>query len=77
MTGPGRVLWSRRATAQPSATGIPGCYRPLGADDGSMCYLAYTPDTQQDLLQDYPTCERCQAGCRAAQVYWTEKDFAK
>jgi hypothetical protein len=75
VTGPTRILWSRRATGQPSVSGIPMCYRPLGEEsDGSMCALAYAPADQQKLMASSPGCERCQAGCRAALLYYTHKD---
>lgn len=75
MTGPGRILWEHRATAQPSDHGIPACYRDLAEEsDGSMCALAYAPNDQQELLKRSAGCERCQAGCRAALLYYTHKD---
>lgn len=78
MTGPTRVLWGRRATAQPSEHGIPACYRDLAEEsDNSMCSLAYAPYDQQELLKKFPSCERCQAGCRAALLYYTHKDTAQ
>lgn len=73
MTGPARILWDRRPTAQPSSDGVPACYRDLADEpDGSMCALAYAPETQQDLLRRSPGCERCQAGCNAAALFWEE-----
>lgn len=75
MTGPARVLWGHRPTAQPSEHGIPACYRDLAEEsDGSMCALAYAPYDQQKLMASSPGCERCQAGCRAALLYYTHKD---
>jgi hypothetical protein len=56
-------------TGMRTATERPACYRVV--DDGHACAACATPDAQQDLLRVSPGCERCQAGVRAAWLYWT------
>jgi hypothetical protein len=70
MTGPYRLT---RPTAQPSSTGIPGCYRTDADDDGAACALCYSPDMQQTLLREFPTCTSCRAGQWAAKIYYADR----
>lgn len=69
MTGPYRLT---RSTGQPSATGIPLCYRADGDDDGAACALCYSPDMQQKLLREFPTCTGCVAGQWAAKLFYPD-----
>jgi hypothetical protein len=70
MTGPYRLT---RPTAQPSSTGIPGCYRTDADDDGAACALCYSPDTQQTLMRNFPSCSGCVAGQWAAKIYYAQR----
>lgn len=46
----------------------PACYRER--DDGHACANCATPDLQQQLLAHTPGCSGCEAGKRAAYLYW-------
>lgn len=73
MTGPARLFLRSRQTGQPSATGVPACYRDDATDDGAACALAFMPDNQQQLVVAYPTCTCCRGGMNAAALFYREQ----